>query len=196
MELFILYEDTPVLQVNGLQYFILSLWTLSLLQFSLVLTSTKTRRARLSLDPNGLKLRLVTCCESELWGMSANVLMQDGPFIVLRLYCLIGLDIFSYNLMFYTAKNLLVIILQTYRIGVLLGQCHDDVTDQKQNINASMASLTAIDREVVTSNVVIATRPQPYFVDKTGKLRATSPLSHDGSTYTVDSRDLTFVTAV
>jgi len=124
-----------------------------------------------------------------------NVIMQDGPFLVLRLYCFIGLDIFSYNLLVYTAKNVLIILLQGYRIIVLLCQCREEIEDQKQDIHASMASITYASPQ--RSAEVIRTRPQPYTIDKTGKLYHNPPnKSMDTSTNTLDSRDLNFVSSV
>ena len=94
---------------------VLILWSTSVLQYSLVLTSTKTRRPRLSLNPEGLKLQ-PRCL------LSVRTVEYDSPMsscrtplsLALRLYCLIGLDIFSvYNLLFlYGKKNVLVILLQ------------------------------------------------------------------------------------
>ena len=106
-------------------YVILGVWTLSLFQFVIVLTVVKNRRTRLSMEKRGghglvHRLTRCPCCHTEVWGILANVLMQDGPFLVLRIYCLTGLGIFSYNLLFYTIKNVLIVLLQTYRLVILV----------------------------------------------------------------------------
>jgi len=46
MELFYLFDERQVIASRTLQYVILSIWTGSLLQFTIVLTTRKTRRHR------------------------------------------------------------------------------------------------------------------------------------------------------
>jgi len=48
MELFYLFDEPPVTTNRPLQHVILAIWTGSLLQFTIVLTTIKTRRHRLS----------------------------------------------------------------------------------------------------------------------------------------------------
>jgi len=50
--------------------------------------------------------------------VSANVCLQDVPFLALRLYCL-SLGVFGYSLLFYTTKNVLIVVLESYRLTVL-----------------------------------------------------------------------------
>ena len=49
-----------------------------------------------------------------------SVVLQDGPFFAIRLYCLIIYDMYSYEIIFYTLKNALVVILQCYRLYAVL----------------------------------------------------------------------------
>jgi Transmembrane protein 26 len=128
MELFYLFDEKAILANPNMQYVILSLWTFSLFQFVIVLTVVKSRRPRLSMETRGgrgivHRLTGCRCCQSEVWGLLTTVVMQDGPFLVLRIYCLAGLKIFSYNLMFYTVKNILVVLLQFYRLVILILRC-------------------------------------------------------------------------
>lgn len=128
MELFYLFDEKAVLGDFTMQYVILAIWSVSLLQFTIVLTATKRQRARLSRElrgGRGLFHRLTgcQCCQSEIWSLLASVILQDGPFLCLRIYCLAGLGIFSQNLVFYTVKNALVVILQSYRLIVLILRC-------------------------------------------------------------------------
>ena len=197
MELFMLYEEPAVLRRRGVQYVILALWTSSILQYSLVLTSKRTPRPRLSLDPEGLKLQLIACCQSELWSMLAGIIMQDGPFLALRLYCLIGLKVFSYNLLFYTAKNVLVLILLFYRVAVLVCKCREELELHKQDIQASVSLTSSVNDVRQRRPVVLASRPQLYSIDKTGKLTLNPDLSQDASAHAaLNSGDLNFVTSV
>ncbi|ESO00537.1 hypothetical protein HELRODRAFT_192515 [Helobdella robusta] len=116
LDLFILFEEQAVLNKPKMKYVILVLWTFSLFQFTLVKTL---------LDPNSdndhpITRALNRCYMSEIWTVSSTVLMHDGPYLILRLYCIIGLQILSYNLLFFTVKNALIILLECYRISVLL----------------------------------------------------------------------------
>lgn len=128
MELFYLFDEQAVLGNFTMQYVILAIWTVSLLQFTIVLTVTKRKRPRLSRElrgGHGLIHRLTgcRCCHSEIWSLLTSVFLQDGPFLILRIYCLAGLGIFSQNLVFYTVKNALVVVLQTYRLVILIMRC-------------------------------------------------------------------------
>jgi hypothetical protein len=136
MEVFYLFDERPVIDSRPLQYAILTIWTVSLLQFTLVLTTTKSNRPRLSREMRRGGHRLLhsvtqwRCCQSEIWGLLAIVVLQDGPFLGLRLYCF-GLGIFSYNLLFYTIKNVLIIVLQSYRLTVLVMRCSRPGFDER-----------------------------------------------------------------
>ena len=97
---------------------ILGIWTWSLLQFTLGLTVTKSRKRRLA--TSNLEPRMnIMCCETEVWGIMATVIMQDGPFLALRMYVLIQFEAFNQMMIFFTAKNTLVILLQLYRLVVI-----------------------------------------------------------------------------
>lgn len=146
MDIFILFQEPKVLRDESMCYAILALWSLSLFQFTIVLTAVKSRRPRLSLQATPLrKLTSFKCCQFEIWGLMTTVVMQDGPFLVLRLYCLIGLKIFSYALLFYTVKNILVVILQAYRFIVLLLNIRES-TDAEIDHSQSMVSITGSSR--------------------------------------------------
>lgn len=107
--------------------FILGIWSWSLLQFSLVLTSVagKRRRAVLQDGSNSCSEECCTCCsccQNEMWSMMVTLIMQDGPFLAMRLYLMIEVKIFSIMMVFFTCKNILVILLQFYRMIILCGQ--------------------------------------------------------------------------
>lgn len=146
MELFYLFEERDILRNETMYYVILAIWSFSLFQFTIVLTAVKSRRPRLSLQATPLRrLTSLRCCQFEIWGLLTTVVMQDGPFLILRLYCLIGMKLFSYNLLFYTIKNVLVVILQAYRFTVLLLNCREDF-DPNTDTAASMVSITHVSR--------------------------------------------------
>nr|KAG5687471.1 hypothetical protein BaRGS_030476 [Batillaria attramentaria] len=58
----------------------------------------------------------------ELGASLMSLFMQDGPFLALRLYCMVTYDLITYSLVFFTAKNTLVILLLLYKITILLSK--------------------------------------------------------------------------
>ena len=47
------------------------------------------------------------------------VVLQDAPFLTIRLYVMVTYELFSYNILFFTAKNALIVCLQFYRLVVV-----------------------------------------------------------------------------
>ncbi|XP_038045846.1 transmembrane protein 26-like [Patiria miniata] len=99
---------------------IMLFWSWSLSQFTLVRTSvsapqTKDTKRRKSMVSGGLG----GCFGSEIWGLCITIVMQDGPFLVMRLYLIIAYNASSQLLLFFTIKNILVILLQLYRMAIL-----------------------------------------------------------------------------
>lgn len=101
-------------------YIILGIWTLSLLQFTLVLTATRARRDQVgapsAFDDDEIKSG---CCNPEIYGIIISIMMQDCPFLVVRLLLIFKYAVVSYTNMFFTSKNSLVIILLLYRVIVV-----------------------------------------------------------------------------
>src|SRR5207249_6445299 len=131
IEFFDTFKDDFVAYHSILCYIILSIWSWSLLQFTLVLTATKSRKPRMAVSAekspppekkrNKKKKRESTsalravCCSIDVWGILINIILQDAPFLVLRLLLILYYGIISYMNIFFTAKNTLVITLQFYR---------------------------------------------------------------------------------
>jgi len=98
---------------------ILSIWSWSVLQFTMVFTATKApRREGMSTvttnaTPGG------TCCTPDVVGIIMSIFMQDGPFLVLRMLLIFKYSVFSYTNMFFTCKNTLVCMLLMYRLVVV-----------------------------------------------------------------------------
>ncbi|XP_071792566.1 transmembrane protein 26-like [Asterias amurensis] len=104
---------------------ILGLWSWSLLQFTLVLTSVSAPRARAAKISGGKSCKgCFGCCENEIWALWITIVMQDGPFLAMRLYLLIDYNIINQMMLFFTLKNFLVIMLQLYRMAIVC--CADD----------------------------------------------------------------------
>ncbi|XP_076458753.1 transmembrane protein 26-like [Babylonia areolata] len=126
MELFSLFDEDPGIRHNTLMaYAILAVWSLSTFQFTLTFaTAHRPRRARglrLSVvDPD--RSHRVSVLRVELVATVLSMLMQDGPFLTLRLYTIITYNVITYSLVFFTAKNVLVILLLLYKIFLLMGK--------------------------------------------------------------------------
>ena len=136
MELFVLFDEEKVLGDPLLAYVILAVWSVSLLQYGLVLTATKSRKPRMATHARDADMsatekasRQCLCCETEIWAILTTVLMQDGPFMGLRLYILISKNVMAYGMLFFTFKNALVLSLQFYRIVVITCESKDDDED-------------------------------------------------------------------
>jgi hypothetical protein len=120
IELFEAFREEQVRHNWILTVVILSLWTGSLLQFTLVVTATKARKPRVAISTRKSDLGTCFCCETEIWAILTSIAMQDGPFLVLRLLLILRYDVVSYMNVFFTCKNTLVMLLQIYRIAVVL----------------------------------------------------------------------------
>ena len=134
-ELFALFEEHKVRTNTGLTYAILTVWTVSLLQFTFVLTSTHSpRKTRMGfqtdedLDPDPEpepeeEAEQPGCLkhffQTEVWSICVNFLFQDGPYLTVRLYTMIAFELLTYSIIFFTAKNALLVMLLVYRLCVL-----------------------------------------------------------------------------
>ncbi|XP_050393065.1 transmembrane protein 26 isoform X1 [Patella vulgata] len=145
MELFVLFDEQTVRNDRVLVYIILVVWSISLLQFCLVLTATRNpKKARVatvhptesSAPTKGKKKKdvLIMCLTTEVWSLLVTFLMQDGPFLCVRLYALIRYTLITYNILFFTCKNLLVVMLLTYRLIVLCCQNDENEKDDDEEI--------------------------------------------------------------
>ncbi|XP_054759595.2 transmembrane protein 26-like [Lytechinus pictus] len=115
-------------------YVILGIWSWSLLQFTLGLTATKARKRRVfgkvSKPDDDVKMRLklqqtamnIFCCGTETWALMTSVILQDGPYLFIRLYLIIKFRIFDQSMIFFTCKNALLLLLQFYRLFVIISE--------------------------------------------------------------------------
>lgn len=62
----------------------------------------------------------------EMYQILVTILMQDGPFLILRLYVLIYYGVDSETHIFFTCKNAVVVILLIYRLLILSCRGHDE----------------------------------------------------------------------
>ncbi|CAL1540750.1 unnamed protein product [Lymnaea stagnalis] len=117
IELFEAFKENTVRENKLLTIVILALWTASLVQFTFVVTATKSKKSRASV---ALPVNSEGCCPVEVViSIFISVSLQDAPFLVLRLLLIFRYDVLSYTNIFFTCKNTLVLVLQMYRLYVL-----------------------------------------------------------------------------
>lgn len=147
VELFAIFDEPGILNETEFIYVTLIAWSASLLQFTLVLTATRAR----SFKSNSIQTessperssRLCFCCENEIWSILVMLLLLDLPFLSLRLTTIFYYQISTYTIYFFTAKNILVILLQGYRmIAVCQGQCREAPSRRGSTVDTNLSALT------------------------------------------------------
>ncbi|KAK3787402.1 hypothetical protein RRG08_032358 [Elysia crispata] len=164
MELFQLFEQEEVKRRRTLTYVILTVYSLSLFQFTLVLTmSANPKKARVALDSAAdtsgpARLDLASrglvghtgprgrgghvrqkrtfsdfLIRSEIWSLIVTILMQDGPYLAVRLYVVVKLKIIKSNIIFFVCKNAIVVCLLIYRLIVVGIRMNEDVDDDSDD---------------------------------------------------------------
>ena len=104
---------------------ILAIWTVSVMQFPFHGDGEQLKRSSIvsTLARRG-SLMEISCFNRlfnfEVWSIFAIVAMQDGPFLGMRVYLIYLYGISDQSLVFFSAKNVLVLMLQFYRIVALL----------------------------------------------------------------------------
>lgn len=110
----------------------LALFSWALMQFPLVLTQTQSSLGKPPQGaPSALCPRapatLTSCCSSEVWSLLLTVGLQDGPFLIYRLYLMAQEQVLNQLMIFFTCKNILIVLLELYRIFVV--QCEQPVRE-------------------------------------------------------------------
>ncbi|XP_048505053.1 transmembrane protein 26 [Athalia rosae] len=142
IEFFDSFKESKIAQEPVLVYLTLAIWAWSLMQFTVVLTATKSRKSRLSSGTTVKRKRDVrppetSCCSIDVWGIALNMALQDGPFLAFRLILIIHYQIVSYMNIFFTCKNTLVILLQLYRLYVV--QSEGKIRRKSENLGKRQA---------------------------------------------------------
>ncbi|KAJ8917554.1 hypothetical protein NQ315_005603 [Exocentrus adspersus] len=121
IEFFDSFKDDKIAAEPILVLLTLGIWSWSLMQFTVVLTATKSRKSRLTTTGSTIK-RSESCCTIDVWGIALNITLQDAPFLAFRLLLITHFQIISYMNVFFTCKNTLVILLQIYRLYVVYSE--------------------------------------------------------------------------
>lgn len=127
------------------RYAVLGVWSWSLVQFILVITTSFTFRRQQR--QSGSKSQDT----SEIMSILMVFFMQDGPFLLARCYAILYIHIFEYLIIFFTLKNFLTLILALYRLLVLCGCISKEGNDllRKSEIARSLDSLDDLDAVTV-----------------------------------------------
>ncbi|XP_052459426.1 transmembrane protein 26-like [Carassius gibelio] len=133
----------------------LSLFSWALMQFPLVLTQTSHPRVREEGQSEAVKPGragwTVSCCSSEVWSLLLTVGLQDGPFLIYRLYLMIRENVLNQLMIFFTCKNILIVLLEVYRIGVVhLEQSNPGGKTESCDLSRGHTELT--DEEAIESS--------------------------------------------
>ena len=111
-DFFTLFQEKRVAKTSVFRYFVLSIWTVSVFQFPLVLTETQK---------NNLKNIWTS---TEIWSICVSLLMQEIPFLICRSYAMGAYGLLNASIIFFTCKNAMVLIMYTYRIISLLSDMY------------------------------------------------------------------------
>lgn len=88
---------------------ILSIWSWSLLQFTLVLTASPEKKKKGKVRVAGehhncCHTAKKVCCSIDVWSILINIILQDAPFFTFRLLLILYYKIISYMNIFFTCK--------------------------------------------------------------------------------------------
>ncbi|XP_074645975.1 transmembrane protein 26-like [Tubulanus polymorphus] len=141
VELFAIFDEPGILDSLPFIFCILAAWSWSLMQFTLVLTATRDRAFKVNPETmENSAYKGCFCCESEVWSILIMIFMLDLPFLALRLVAVAYFKVSTYTIYFFTCKNILVLILQFYRLTVVCVSHHKEESESDEEQNASNKS--------------------------------------------------------
>jgi hypothetical protein len=154
IDLLSIFQEDKVIRNHEMVYSTLAVFSWSTLQFSLSLVASRGRTFRIESDNQPLNIhintkqqrrppkRIKTSCEqltsSELPSIFITILMQDLPFLVIRFIAVMHFQVQSYTTIFFTCKNLIILLLQFYRLWSI---CIEHI-DQHEKIDFDRLSTT------------------------------------------------------
>jgi hypothetical protein len=177
MELFVIFDEPEIRSDKVLTYVTFCVWTLSLFQFTLVLTATRDNsrsQAVTEEDEENTTFKTRQGCgvcscgkifELEIWSLMISILLMDGPFLAVRVYALVRYQLITFGILFFVCKNSLMISLLFYRIVVV---CHklyiDDEEKGKIDIDFRKSNRVAVmqnsgRKSIIKKDSNLSTRP-------------------------------------
>lgn len=121
LDIFDTFKEPEVQTKRAVVIIGLALFSWALMQFPLVLTQTQSSLGKPPQGVLGAPAALPSCCSSEVWSLLLTVGLQDGPFLIYRLYLMAQEQVLNQLMIFFTCKNILIVLLELYRIFVV--QC-------------------------------------------------------------------------
>ncbi|XP_035697998.1 transmembrane protein 26-like isoform X1 [Branchiostoma floridae] len=121
---------------------ILAVFSWSLMQFTLVMTATRSRTRKAGATPKGkgqkVRCDCAKCCEctcfdTDVWATIVSICLQDGPFLATRLVLVAYYRVINHMSIFFTCKNMTVMLLQLYRLIVIYSEKANDDKDEDNN---------------------------------------------------------------
>lgn len=140
-----IFDEKEITSSGGFRFVVLGVWSWSLMQFiPVITTSFHFRRHQTSSRQNNRDTE--TDDNSEVLSILMVLFMQDGPFLLIRIYSVFVLRVFDYLIVFFALKNFITVSLGCYRALILCGCCSKEGDDllRKSEIARSMESLDAI----------------------------------------------------
>ncbi|XP_021346623.1 uncharacterized protein LOC110446017 [Mizuhopecten yessoensis] len=125
MELFALFDEDSIRGNPMITYAILAIWSVSFIQFiPVVMNRRAVNSFRKHTQDEKDKSNCCVCagCGNsfpDIFVTIAGLFLQDGPFLALRLFIIFYLQLLTYSLVFFVLKNTIVVLLLTYRLGIL-----------------------------------------------------------------------------
>jgi hypothetical protein len=168
IDLLSIFQEDKVIRNTEMVYSILAVFSWSTFQFSLNLVATRGRNFHAEPDPSTQdynpnskdqnrrkdkappKPFCTKLCSSELPSIFITILMQDLPFLVLRLIAVIHFQVQSYTTIFFTCKNLFILFLQIYRLWSI---CMEHIGHEEHN-DLEMNSRTQPATESLDSQLI------------------------------------------
>ena len=109
------------------------------------------------------------CCYNEIWGMAMSIFFQDGPFFILRMVILFHYGVITHMNIFFTGKNIFVIILLLNRIRVVYKEDRKKWLDHMDEVKKQRRKKKDKSRKKL--GLPIKTKPKPLKKNKKPKLR-------------------------
>ncbi|CAF1261611.1 unnamed protein product [Rotaria sp. Silwood1] len=120
IDLLSIFQEDKVIENFEMIYSTLAVFSWSTFQFSLSLVSSRGRTFNLETNKYSNSQRIKSTyknlANSELPSIFITILMQDLPFVIIRLISVIHFKVHSYTTIFFTCKNLIILFLQFYRL--------------------------------------------------------------------------------
>ena len=154
---------------NAMVYSTLSIYSWSLFQFTLNMVASKgpstqsvengdtqstTTDRRILFDKK--RADDSSTMQNELWIVIITLLMQDGPFFIIRSVCVFNYNVVSFLFLFFTFKNGILFSLQIYRIIAICTDKDYNYAHNNKNENGVVCNAVAnIGNRVIYGDLLI-----------------------------------------